>query len=793
MKFSKAWLKELTKLDIETEALAEQLTMVGLEINSVEPVAGKFHGVVVGEILEVRPHPNADKLTVCLVSVNSTRDNLNIVCGAANVRPNLKVPVALIGAELKDGFKIKKARLRGIDSYGMMCSALELGLPAANPGLLELPEDAPIGVDIRRYLALDDEEFTIELTANRGDCLSILGVAREVAAINRTKLLPITIPKFLPNSDVFPVVVKAKEVCPHYCGRIIRGVNNRASTPLWMQQRLGDLAMHPANFVVDVTNYVMLELGQPLHAFDLAKLDKKIEVRYAKPGEKIELLYGQQLELNEKTLLIADNIRPLALAGVMGGLDSGISLDTKDIFLESAFFAPEKIAEQARAYKLQTDASYRYERGIDYELQLYALDRATALIMETAGGIPGAVSEVMTKEHLPKSCEILLHRHSIENILGIMISDKEIADILSYLGITIKLANVGWHATIPSWRAFDIKIEEDLIEEIARVYGYHKIPERKIIAELGATAANSKDDVNRISILMEDLGYHEIISYSFIDKKMQTLFGGEDKVLYLANPLSSEQSIMRTSLWPGLINAVGYNSRRQEQEVRLFEIGLRFIVKENGLEQRSAIAGVVYGDLYPEQWGIKQKESADYFDLKNDVDALLHLFADVSEVEYIPGFHSALHPKRSAQVYVRGEPIGFIGEMHPLVKQQLNFSKRTSLFEIDLSKLIKKIHIKFKEFSVFPKITRDIAIIVNKDIMWSQIRQKIVDISSELLQNVSVFDVYCNENIGLDKRSMAIHLTFQSVERTLIDAEVEVLVDRIILVLKQTFGASLRG
>ncbi len=798
MKFSKTWLQKLIKINIDTEKLVEQLTMVGLEVAAVEPVAPKFHGVVVGEVLEVSPHPNADKLTVCTVNAGAPNDKLTIVCGAKNVRSKLKVPVALVGAELPGDFKIKQAKLRGVDSSGMLCAATELGLAESNPGILELPDDAPVGVDIREYLSLNDEIIEIELTSNRGDCLSLLGIAREVAAINRITFSPPEVQEFIVinSTDVFPVVIKEPDACPHYVGRIIRGINNKVSTPAWMLQRLRSMNETPISFVVDVTNYIMYELGQPLHAFDLAKLNNNIEVRYAQPEESIELLDGSKIDLKKKdTLVIADSEKPLALAGVMGGMDSGISLATQDIFLESAFFNPTKVAEQSRSYKIQTDSSYRFERSIDYDLQLYALNRATALILEIAGGVPGAITEVVAKEHLPKSLGITLYRQNIHNILGIAIADEEVVSILSHLGITLKPTAGGWQASVPSYRAFDLKIEEDLVEEIARIYGYHLIPEQKIVAELGVNnVVSNKSELDRLVTLMEDLGYHEAITYSFIDEKAQKLFGGKDEALHLANPISSEQTVMRTTLWPGLVNVVKHNSRRQEHNARLFEVGLRFVPKKDGeLEQKPTIAGIIYGDLYPEQWGVQQKRAADFFDLKNDVNTMLKLFARDSDIKYQSCSHGALHPKRSAEIYVSGDHVGFIGEIHPLVQQQADLDKKAYFFEIDLSMLINKLPTVFKEISVFPKIKRDIAIIVSKDISWLQIKEKIVDISGELLHNISLFDVYCNENIGLDKRSMAIRLIFQSVSRTLIDAEVEALMDRIILVLKQTVSASLRG
>lgn len=793
MKFSKLWLKEQIAFDMSTEELTEKLTMVGLEVDAVEPVVPNFHGVVVGKVIEVTPHPNADKLSLCKVNVGDVRD-LDIVCGASNVRSGLKVPVALVGSILPDNFKIKKAKLRGVDSEGMLCAAVELGLPDTDGGILELPSDAPIGADIREYLLLDDEVIEIELTANRGDCLSIRGVAREVAAINpNAKLKPLKASEFKFGSEVFPVTLQAKEACPRYSGRIIRGVNNSINTPVWMKEYLRRLGIKSINFIVDVTNYTMLELGQPLHAYDLSKLDQGIVVRYAESGEKILLLDGNEIELNSKTLVIADSSKCLAIAGVMGGSDTGVFAETRDIFLESAFFIPEKISVEARNYGLQTDSSYRFERGVDYELQLKALDRATSLILEIAGGDPGDLQEVRAEDYMPKRSDLILRRDSVQDILGISIEDDKIFSILSRLGMKVEVVSEGWGVTIPSWR-FDLKIEVDLIEELARIYGYHLIPEQKIAIELGYNGnISEKNDRDRLHSLMEDIGYHEVITYSFIDEKLQELFGNGELALPLANPISSELSVMRTTLLPGLVSAVKYNLKRQQKRARFFEIGMRFLQKKEGLEQKFAIAGVVCGDLYPEQWGIEQKNNqADFFDLKNDVNAILQLFVS-GDIEYLPQPHSALHPKRCARIYLAKEPIGFIGQLHPLVKERFDLDKTIYLFELDLDHLTNKAKTIFKPFSRYPQVTRDIAIIVDKEIAWSKIRQKIVDISGELLHNVLIFDVYCNENIGLDRRSMAIRLVFQSVDRTLVDAEVGELVERIVLMLKETFNASLRG
>lgn len=801
MKFSKLWLDELTGADIETEQLSEQLTMVGLEVAEIRSVADKFTGVVVGKVLHVDRHPNADKLTICQIDVGGP-DNLSIVCGAKNVRVGIKVPVALVGAELPNDFKIKPAKLRGVESAGMLCSATELGLPAAeaSAGLLELSNDAPIGMDIRQYLTLDDSVVEIELTSNRGDCLSMLGIAREVAAINRFKLPHIELADFNTSADLFPVTITAADGCPRYCGRIICGINNDVCTPVWMRERLCRSGVRSVNPVVDITNYVMLEMGQPLHVFDLAKIGREIEVRYANGGERLVLLDGREVELATETMVVASDNGVLAIAGVMGGSNSGVSTTTTDIFLESAFFVPEKVAGVARSYNLQTDSAYRFERGVDWQMQAKALERATSLIIEIVGGVPGGVVEVASSSNLPRTAEILLRRDSIKNILGFHIPDEEVQSILVHLGLEVEpdVDGDGWQVKSPSWR-HDLKIEEDLVEEVARIFGYDRIPEENIVAELGvkkSLIAVELEERARLYALMEDLGYHEAITYSFVDEKLQSLFGMHEKVLSLANPISSEMSVMRATLWPGLIGAVRYNIQRQQQRVRLFETGLCFTKQDDLLEQRLMIAGIAYGDLCPEQWGAKQSEQVGYFELKNDVAAILKMFVDENSVEYAPASLEALHPLRSAQINVHGQLVGYFGEIHPALRQKLELTRNVCLFELDLAilgnKLIRPKKV-FKRFSKFPKVQRDLSIIVDKEISWREIRQKIVDISGELLHNVALFDVYCNENIGLDKRSMAIRLTFQRMDRTLVDEEIEQLVSGIVLVLEQTFRASLRG
>ena len=791
MKFCTSWLKEFVEYKVDATELAEQLTMVGLEVDSVKPAAKKIRGVVVGEILTVNPHPNADKLTLCEVDVG-TSEHLAIVCGATNVRSNLKVPVAVVGAEIEN-FKIKKAKLRGVDSYGMMCSAVELGLAETSSGLLELPHDAPIGVDLSHYLFLDDVIIEIELTPDRGDCACMVGIAREVAAINRLQCKKIETEKIPGQDSVLPVIVTAKEACPNYCGRIIRDIDNKVNTPIWLQERLRRSGISSINPVVDVANYVMLELGQPLHGFDLEKLDKKIEVRYAQKGEELVLLNGDKVVLDDKILVIADQSKVLAMAGIIGGIDSGVLPETTNVFLESAFFTPRKIVGVARSYGLHTDASYRYERGVDYNLQLHALNRATALLLEIVGGKPSDVVAVTAAEYLPQPKTISLQRVNIAKVIGISISDQDVFAILSHLGMQAKPINEGWLVAVPSWR-FDLEIEEDLIEEVARIYGFHHVPEQKMVAELiPPPVAADIPNKNRLYELMVDLGYHEIITYSFVDPKLQKIVDPIHEPLSLVNPISSELSVMRTSLWSGLIKAAKYNLDRQQQRARLFEIGLCFLQQNDNLEQIPTIGGIVIGNLYKDQWGVEEKEQGDFFDLKNDVNAIFKMLGYDSNVKYLPESHPALHPKRSAQIYVENSPVGFIGELHPMLKQKLELSQKAYLFEINLTNIINGLKGGFHDVSRYPKIKRDVALVIDKKITWQMVKEKIVDISGELLHNIELFDVYCGKSVDPDKKSMAIRLVFQSDDRTLVDTEVDALIEKMLSVLKQTFNATLRG
>jgi len=570
MRFSEQWLREWVNPPVSSKELAEQLTMAGLEVDSVEPVAGVFDKVVIGQVRTLEPHPDADKLRVAQVDVGAD-ELLQIVCGAPNVAPGIKVPTALVGARLPGDIKIKKAKLRGVASSGMLCSARELGLSEDHAGLMILPEDAPLGEDIRRYLQLDDVAIEVDLTPNRSDCLGIEGIAREVGVLNRCAVSPPDMPAVAAVHDPqFPVTISAPEACPRYLGRVVTGVDAKAATPLWMQERLRRSGLRTLGPVVDVTNYVMLELGQPMHGFDLAVLHQGIEVRVAQPGEKLILLDGREIELDSDTLVIADAGGPLALAGIMGGEHSGVSEATRDVFLECAFFAPTAIAGRARRYGMQTDSSYRFERGVDPELAARAMQRATALLLDITGGEAGPVTEVANPEHLPAPARIPLRQQRVSKLLGLELPAAEIEDILTRLGCGLARRGEDWEVTAPGYR-FDMRIEADLIEDIGRIYGYNRLPTSEPVGRLQMiAAAEACRPVERFSTLLVDRNYQEAITYSFVDQALQAAIDPDGQPIALANPLSADLAVMRTSLWPGLLRAAEHNLNRQQNRVRLF-------------------------------------------------------------------------------------------------------------------------------------------------------------------------------------------------------------------------------
>ncbi|MCG7561585.1 phenylalanine--tRNA ligase subunit beta [Pseudoalteromonas sp. McH1-42] len=794
MKFSEKWLREWVNPAIDTEALSEQLSMAGLEVDGVDPVAGDFDGVVIGEVVECGQHPDADKLRVTKVNVGED-ELLDIVCGAANCRAGLKVAVAKVGAVLPGGFKIKKAKLRGQPSHGMLCAFEELGMAESSDGILELPADAQIGQNIREYFNLDDVTIDVDLTANRSDCLGIKGLAREVGVLNGIDVNELAIPAVEPTiDDKIEIELVNSQACPRYLGRVVKGINLDAITPLWMVEKLRRSGIRSIDPVVDITNYVLLELGHPMHAFDLSAIEGGIKVRSAAENEELVLLDGNTAKLKPSTLVIADHNKALAMAGIFGGENSGVKEGTTDILLESAFFNPLAIAGQARSYGLHTDASHRYERGVDYQLQRDAMERATALLLEIAGGQAGPVVEAVSEADLPEAKSVTLRRARLDRVIGYHIADEKVTDILTRLGLDVAFANDSWTAVVPSYR-FDISIEEDLIEEVARVFGYNNIPNVAPTAALKMTDhQEARLPVSRLRNELVARGYQEAITYSFVDPKKQQLLHPESDALVLPHPISVEMSAMRVSLMPGLLNAVAYNQNRQQARIRLFEHGLKFVkdeAAENGVRQTPVIGGVVYGNTHNEHWGIESRKT-DFFDVKGDVEALLALCNDKARFSFKAQPSDGLHPGQSAAIYANGEKVGYIGAVHPQLQKSLDLNETAYVFEVETAAIAERKLPEAVSISKFPSNRRDIAILVADDVKIGDILESIEKVGGNQLVDLNLFDVYKGKGIEPGYKSLAIALTLQAVDRTLEEKDINDTVEIVVAELAKQFNASLR-
>ncbi|TVU70631.1 phenylalanine--tRNA ligase subunit beta [Cobetia crustatorum] len=794
MKFSEQWLREWVSPELNTQQLADQVTMAGLEVDGIEPVAGEFTGVVVAEVISREAHPEADRLNVCQVNDGSD-EPVQVVCGAPNVAVGQKVLFARVGAKLPGDFKIRKAKLRGVESRGMICGASELGLEDdASDGIMVLPADAPIGRDAREWLKLDDNAIEVDLTPNRGDCLSVKGLAREVGVLNR---LAVTVPAIAPVTavidDTFPVTVSAAQGCPRYLGRVVRGVNVAATSPLWLEERLRRSGIRSIDPVVDITNYVLLELGQPMHAFDLACLNGGIDVRMAKAEEPLTLLDGQEIALRDDTLVIADENGPLAIAGVMGGKGSGVSADTQDIFFEAAFFAPLTIAGKARSYGLHTDSSHRFERGVDAQLQRDAMERATALLIEIAGGQPGPVIEVASDAELPKAAVVGLSAASVERMLGMALPNDEIVEILERLGMQMRADGDGqWQVVVPSWR-FDVSIEADLIEELARIHGYNNLPVSRPNARL--TPAASHEATQPLTSLRRQLvarGYQEAISYSFVAPEQQKALDPDGVAPALANPISSDMAVMRSSLWPGLVKALSHNLNRQQSRVRLFETGLVFRGELDTLEQTPMVGGLISGARLPEGWN-GGRDKVDFFDLKGDVEALLALGGNLAAWRFDAAEHPALHPGQSARLLLNDEPVGWMGALHPATRAELGLKVEVFVFEITLSAACAGRLPRFAPLSKYPEVRRDLAFVVEEGVHVQSLLDAIRAQAGEWLTDLRLFDVYQGQGVADGHKSLALGLTWQHPSRTLNDDEINQLVDAIVTDSHTRFGAALRA
>ena len=794
MKFSELWLREWVNPAVDSEALSGQITMAGLEVDGVEPVAGAFHGVVVGEVMECAQHPNADKLRVTKVNVGGDR-LLDIVCGAPNCRLGLKVAVATVGAVLPGDFKIKAAKLRGEPSEGMLCSFSELGISDDHNGIIELPADAPIGTDIREYLKLDDNTIEISVTPNRADCLGIIGVARDVAVLNKS---PLNEPEIAPVAatinDTLPIAVEAKEACPRYLGRLVKGINVSAPTPLWMKEKLRRCGIRSIDAVVDVTNYVLLELGQPMHAFDSDRLEGGIVVRMAKEGETLVLLDGNEAKLSTDTLVIADQKNALAMGGIFGGEHSGVNSETKNVLLECAFFNPLSITGRARRHGLHTDASHRYERGVDPQLQYKAMERATRLLLDICGGEAGPVIDVTNEASLPKRATIRLRRSKLDRLIGHHIADEQVSDILTRLGCEVTAGQDEWLAVAPSWR-FDMEIEEDLVEEVARVYGYNNIPDEPVQAGLIMGEHREANlSLKRVKTMLNDKGYQEVITYSFVDPKLQQLIHPGEEALVLPSPISSEMSVMRLSLWTGLLGTIVYNQNRQQSRVRIFETGLRFVPDTQanlGIRQDVMLAGAICGNRYEEHWDLA-KNSVDFFDLKGDLESVLELTGKTGAIEFRAETNPALHPGQSAAIYLKDKRIGFIGVVHPELERKLDLNGRTLVFELEWNALADRAVPQAQEISRFPANRRDIAVVVNENVPASDVLAECKKVGANQVVGVNLFDVYRGKGVVEGSKSLAISLILQDTGRTLEEEEIAATVARCVEALKERFQASLR-
>jgi phenylalanyl-tRNA synthetase beta chain len=788
MRVSVSWLKEWVDTGLSAAELADRLTMAGLEVDAIESAAPEFEGVVVGHVTAVEPHPDADKLSVCTVD-DGSGDYFPVVCGATNVHQGMRAPYARVGAVLPDGTKIRKAKLRGVESRGMLCSPKELALADDADGLMPLPSDAPPGQDLRDYLALDDQILEIDLTPNRADCLGMAGIARELGVLlERPVKAPVIRPVTVTASTRRGVTVDQAEDCPVYAGRVIEGIDPMAESPLWLRERLRRAGLRPISPVVDVTNYVMIELGQPMHGFDLDRLKGDIHVRRAKPGEKLVLLDGDEAKLDPDILVIADGSGPVAMAGIMGGERSGVTPASRNVFLESACFAPLAIAGRPRRFGLHTDSSHRFERGVDPELQGRALDRASALILEIAGGKAGPVTLVRGRRKAVPA--IGLRRDRLDSMLGVSLPKGEVGGILKRLGLEVKPDRKGWQARPPSFRP-DLRIEEDLIEEIARVHGYADIP----VADLPAgtrpgRAPEDRADSDSLASVLVERGYQEAITYSFVAPAEEAAFSGRDDALRLANPISSELAVMRTSLWPGLAAALRHNVNRQQRRVRFFEIGLRYILQDDELKQEKMIAGLACGAALPEQWDHDGRR-VDFFDLKADVQAL----ADASgggEIVCQTAGHSSLHPGQSARLMLAGEPAGWLGRIHPRLAERLDLPEETVLFELRMDVVGRGRVPAYRTVSRYPSIRRDLAVVVEETVAVAELLTVSQEAGGEILQDVVIFDVYRGKGIEAGRKSIAFGLILQDSSRTLTDEEVDTVVGRVQARLHERFGASIR-
>jgi len=791
MKISEQWLREWVSPEVTTEELGHQLTMAGLEVDGIEPLQPAPDNVVVGRVTAINPHPNADKLRITTVDVGQDSP-LQIVCGASNVREGGVYPVAMIGAVLPGGLKIKKSKLRGEESFGMLCSASELALEESSEGLYELDPNRQPGTLISDVINFDDAVIDIDLTPNRADCFSIRGVAREVAAANELTLPENVISQVdAAIDDALSVSLEADKAGPLFAGRIVKGINSQASTPVWMREKLRRGGVRPIHPVVDVTNFVMLELGQPMHGYDLAKLDGGLSVRFARDKEKLVLLGGQELELSGSDLVIADSNGAVALAGVMGGDPTSVTDDTVDVVLEAAFFDPDAVAGKAREYGLHTDSSLRFERGVDFDNTVAALERATALLQEIAGGQAGPVTVECKNDLLPKRAPIELRHTRLNSLLGIDVPGEQVVAMFAQLDMQVETTDAGWLVTPPGAR-FDIEIEEDLIEEVVRLIGYDNIPDIPAPAPMTlATSSEYKLSIDRIRSSFVDQGYQEAVTYSFVDPETEAMLCTGDEPIVLQNPISLAQSVMRRSLWPGLVQALKLNESRQENRVRLFEYGVRFTSRGGEITEEDVFAGIISGNFYQEHWEGKQA-GMDIFDIKSDIYANFMLTNAHAEFRFDGAEHPVLRPGRTARIERNGQLIGWMGELHPALVAKLGLSTAPLLFEYLAEPALEREPVSYQAISKFPQVRRDLAVVVDEDLPVSDLVREVAERGGPLLREVVVFDIYAGESVDSGRKSVALGLILQEKSRTLNDTEVDGVVDTVTQALADKFAATIR-
>ncbi len=793
MKISESWLRDWVNPPLSTHALTNQLTMAGLEVDAVEPVAGMFSGVVVARVMATRPHPQADRLTLCEVDPGNGQ-LIAVVCGAVNVRPGLTVALATLGAQLPGDFIIKESKLRGELSQGMLCAASELGLVDSFEGIMELADDAPLGIDLRVYLQLEDHILDLDLTPNRADCLSILGVAREVAALNQLPLQPIASAPIKVTTNAFiPVHLAAPAACPMYAGRFIIGINPEAATPLTIKERLRRSDIRPTHPVVDVLNYVMLELGQPLHAFDRQSITSDIHVRYAHQNESIIVLNGQTCQLDEHVLVIADDERALAIAGVMGGALSAVQAHTTDIWLESAYFDPRIIAGVARRFGLSSDAAHRFERGVDPALPLIALETATTLLQSIMGGEIGPVVQQQTGEWPPKPIMIVFRPNQVLRLTGVAVAEDIIEAILVRLGMSVRRHAAHWEVMVPTYRV-DLRLEVDLVEEVIRMVGYDHIPIQAIDTVMHAGTTDPIEQLSRqMIVFLAHRGYRETISYSFVDPQLQQVLYPNTPVKSLLNPISSELADMRIGLWPGLLASMLHNIHRQQPALRLAETGKVFLATDSGaVTEMACCAGLITGERGQFNWN-DVSAKYDFYDMKGDLEALFAT-TQLDRVSFIPGEHPALHPGKTAQIMHADQPIGWLGALHPRLLNALDLTQEVIVFEIQLSTLTTLRRAVYQTISKYPHIRRDLSLCLDEQVRAEDLERVVREVvDSSYLKDFYVFDVYTDATLAANnKKSMAIGLMLQSDVRTLQDEEVQTMMTAVILALEKQLSAVLR-